>query len=76
MANATNKEYVTVNIPYIEGKGETQYVCDNGKSYLIRKGEPVEVPVSVAEILEQGNAQAMVIRQTKKNLKDQNKGEM
>ena len=75
MANA-KQEYVTVTIPYIEGKGETEWVCDNGKTYLIKRGEPVEVPSSVAEILQQANTQAMVIRQVKKNLKDQNNGEM
>lgn len=75
MANA-KQEYVTVTIPYIEGEGDSQWVCDNGKTYLIKKGEPVEVPSSVAEILQQANTQAMVIRQVKKNLKDQNNGEM
>lgn len=75
MANA-KQEYVTVTIPFIEGKAETEWVCDNGKTYLIKRGEPVEVPSSVAEILQQANAQAMVVRQTKKNLKDQNNGEM
>lgn len=69
-------ETVTVTIPYIEGKGETQYVNDNGKAYLIRKGEPVEVPVSVAEILEQSNKQAMIVRNVKKQMKEQNLGEM
>lgn len=69
-------EMVTVTIPYIEGKGETQYVNDNGKAYLIRKGEPVEVPASVAEILEQSNKQAMIVRNVKKQMKEQNLGEM
>ncbi|MCQ2220073.1 MAG: hypothetical protein MJZ12_01695 [Prevotella sp.] len=69
-------ETVTITIPYIEGKGETEYVNDNGKAYLIRKGEPVDVPVSVAEILEQSNRQAMVVRNVKKQMKEQNLGEM
>ena len=69
-------EMVTVTIPYIEGKGETQYVNDNGKAYLIRKGEPVEVPASVAEILDQSNKQVMIVRNVKKQMKEQNLGEM
>ncbi len=69
-------ETVTITIPYIEGKGETEYVNDNGKAYLIRKGEPVDVPVSVAEILEQSNRQAMIVRNVKKQMKEQNLGEM
>lgn len=39
------------------GESRFQYVSVNGRSYLIPKGEQVEVPAPIAEVL--ANAQAM-----------------
>lgn len=70
------EEKVTIQLPYIEGKGDTVYVGVNGVGYLVKVGEPVEVPASVAEVLRNANHQLMVVRQTKKQMKDQNLGEV
>lgn len=34
-----------------DGELEVQYVSVNGKSYTVNKGEDVEVPLAVAEVL-------------------------
>jgi hypothetical protein len=34
-----------------DGEPEVQYVSVNGKSYTVNKGEDVEVPLAVAEVL-------------------------
>ncbi len=46
------KDTVVIRLPLSRGEREDVYVAVNGKSYLIRRGEPVEVPRSVAEVLE------------------------
>ncbi len=44
---------VTVTIPRArEGEEKSLYICVNGKSYLIPKGKPVEVPDYIAKELE------------------------
>ena len=48
----TNKKTVTIRLPLSRGEREDVYVAVNGKSYLLRRGEAVEVPVEVAEVLE------------------------
>lgn len=47
-----NKDTVVIRLPLSRGEREDVYVAVNGKSYLIRRGEPVEVPCAVAEVLE------------------------
>lgn len=46
------KETVKIRLPLSRDEREDVYVAVNGKSYLIRRGETVEVPVEVAEVLE------------------------
>lgn len=48
--NKENKT-VTIRLPLSRGEREDVYVAVNGRSYLIRRGEAVEVPASVAEVL-------------------------
>ena len=44
---------VRIKLPYVPGVLEDdKYVGDNGKTYLIKRGEYVEVPEGVVEILE------------------------
>lgn len=44
---------VRIKLPYVPGVLEDdKYVGDNGKTYLIKRGEYVEVPESVVEILD------------------------
>ena len=49
------------------------FVCINGKSWAVKRGEDIEVPVEVAEVLEnaekQNNAAAMV----EKKMSEENK---
>lgn len=43
---------VRIKLPYVPGVLEDdKFVGDNGKTYLIKRGEYVEVPESVVEIL-------------------------
>ena len=53
---------VKIRIPLTRTEKDDVYVCLNGTSYLIKRGEEVEVPEGVAEILqhkEEQLAQAM-----------------
>lgn len=43
---------VKIKLPLTRVEKEDVYVCVNGKSYLIKRGETVEVPASVAEVLQ------------------------
>lgn len=49
MANETKK--VKIKLPLTRNEKDDVYVAVNGKSYLIKRGETVEVPASVAEVL-------------------------
>lgn len=48
--NAPKK--VKIKLPLTRVEKDDVYVCVNGKSYLIKRGETVEVPASVAEVLQ------------------------
>ena len=53
---------VKIKLPLTRTEKDDVYVAVNGKSYLIKRGETVEVPASVAEVLqhkEEMLAQAM-----------------
>lgn len=49
-----NKETVTIKLPLTRSDLDKEgvYVAVNGKPYQIKRGVPVEVPASVAEVLE------------------------
>lgn len=51
MATKTEKK-VKIKIPLSRTEKDDVYVCVNGKSYLIKRGEWVEVPESVKEVLD------------------------
>ena len=46
------KNTVTIRLPLSRSEKEDVYVAVNGKSYLIKRGEPVKVPACVAEVLQ------------------------
>jgi hypothetical protein len=51
--NAVKKpKMVKIRLPLSRNESEDVYVAINGKSYLIKRGVTVEVPESVAEVLE------------------------
>lgn len=43
---------VKIKLPLSRTEKDDVYVCLNGKSYQIKRGETVEVPAGVAEILQ------------------------
>ena len=49
---ATTTKMVKIKLPLTRSEKEDEYVAVNGKSYLIKRGETVEVPDFVAEVLE------------------------
>ena len=58
----TKQKTVKIKLPLTRTEKDDVYVAVNGKSYLIKRGETVEVPASVAEVLqhkEEMLAQAM-----------------
>lgn len=51
-ATTTNTpKKVKIILPLTRAEKDDVYVCVNGKSYLIKRGEEVEVPASVAEVI-------------------------
>lgn len=67
---------VVIQLPVIEGMSDSVYVCVNMKSYQIKRGEPVEVPLSVAEVLRNSDRQNMVAMQRQEEMASKNYGEM
>ena len=56
---------VKIKLPIIRGENENEdvYVAVNGKSYLIKRGVYVDVPESVAEVLQHSEEmQAVAIK--------------
>ena len=45
------KKTETVFIPQLYRDHNEQYVCVNGRRYLVKTGESVEVPPEVAEVI-------------------------
>lgn len=46
------KKTVKVKLPLTRNEKEDVFVAVNGKSWLIRRGEEVEIPWNVAKVLE------------------------
>jgi hypothetical protein len=49
---ATTEKKVKIKLPLTRTEKDDVYVCVNGKSYQIKRGETVEVPDYVAEVLQ------------------------
>ena len=51
--NATKGNKVTVRLPRLPGQNAIQeeFYSVNGKNYLIKRGETVEIPEEVAEVI-------------------------
>ena len=54
--NATKKKRVTVRLPRLPGQNAIQeeFFSVNGKNYIIKRGETVEIPEEVAEVIRNG----------------------
>ena len=48
----SNEEKVKIRLPITRVEKEDVYVAVNLKPYLIKRGETIEVPASVAEVLQ------------------------
>lgn len=62
------KELVPCFIPYVEGEPEEVTVGFNGKLYKIKKGEEVEVPRFIYEILVNSGKQRMAAHKKQEEL--------
>ena len=51
--NATESKRVTVRLPRLPGQNAIQeeFFSVNGRNYIIKRGEEVEIPVEVAEVI-------------------------
>ncbi len=54
--NATKSKRVTVRLPKLPGQNAIQeeFFSVNGKNYIIKRGETVEIPEEVAEVIRNG----------------------
>ncbi len=74
MATTTKKTEDLVEIELFLGDGkyaDDVTVIDNGKAYIIKRGERVKVPQSVANILSDSKEQQRAFRQFNKGLTDE-----
>ncbi len=51
VTTATKEKTVKIRLPLSRNEKDDVYVGVNGNTYLIKRGEDVTVPVSVAEVL-------------------------
>ena len=77
--NATKERRVTVRLPRLPGQNAIQeeFYSVNGKNYRIKRGETVEIPEAVAEVIrnnEQAEEYAMnYVEKLEKAKKDKEK---
>lgn len=62
------KVMVEVNIPRGADKGNDVWVCVNGRSWQIPKGQRVQVPAPVAEVLQNTDAMQQFAQEEKDRL--------
>lgn len=55
-SNALKGKKVTVRLPRLSGQNANQeeFFSVNGKNYIIKRGETVEIPEEVAEVIRNG----------------------
>lgn len=69
------EDTVKVKIPKTETEREDVFVCVNGCSYLIQRGQEVEVPKFVAEVLKNSEEQREAAYELMEKMEDKNKDE-
>ena len=54
--NATKGKRISVRLPRLQGQNAIQeeFFSVNGKNYIIKRGETVEIPEEVAEVIRNG----------------------
>lgn len=74
MAEKKTPKMVKIRLPLTRTEKNDEYVAVNGKSYLIKRGETVEVPDYVAEVLQHSEEMLSVSmayeEKAKENLQD------
>lgn len=68
--NNTMVEKVTIQLPLSRERQEDVFVSVNGESYLIKRGEKVEVPVYIKEVLDNAENMEMLAIERSKNLQN------
>lgn len=68
---ADENELVTIQLPLTREKMDDVFVGINGNTWKIKRGEPVEVPRYVKEVLD--NSEAMDMEALKRSMKLQGK---
>ena len=69
------EDTVKVKIPKTETEREDVFVCVNGCAYLIQRGQEVEVPKFVAEVLKNSEEQREAAYELMEKMEDKNKDE-
>jgi hypothetical protein len=69
------EDTVMVKIPKTETEREDVFVCVNGCAYLIQRGQEVEVPKFVAEVLKNSEEQREAAYELMEKMEDKNKDE-
>lgn len=70
--NTVNEEKkVVVTLPILNEDDMVQYVAVNGRSFMIRRGEEVEVPECVAEVLKNSERQKLEAMKFRRQLEKQ-----
>lgn len=64
-------EKVSYHVPWIEGEEEEITVGHNGKLYKVKRGEDVEIPRKILDILLNSEKQKRAFAEVKKGLKNQ-----
>lgn len=66
-----SEDTVRMLIPYVEGEETDIIVGINGKNWQIQRGKPVDVPLAVAKIIANSDAQKMYVDEQKRALSSQ-----
>lgn len=68
------EETVSIRLPILSGEDPIQFVGLNGKGYTIKRGERVEVPKEIADLLEESEARKQAKQQRMMRLRTNGTG--
>lgn len=73
--NATKEKRVTVRLPRLPGQNAIQeeFFSVNGKNYIVKRGEEVEIPEEVAEVIRNAEKAEEYAMNYVENLENQKK---
>ena len=70
MAETVTEKKVKIKLEKSRKEKEDVWVAVNGKSYLIKRGEYVEVPTSVAEVLQHREEMLAIAEEYEESVKN------